>query len=528
MVKPGITAPPGAGKRAICTLRRSWRRTGIVVGLAGVLPALAAVPQAVAGDAPAGAKAIAALIVPTSDFSKPEPGESRPGGDATSRKSTDTTNAFSNSSGNMPFEKELDFKVGDGIFKKTWVSAPSSTTSSDGLGPLYNSRSCQSCHLKDGRGHPPAANFPGDEAISMFLRLSIPPETEAQKAALAAHKINVVPEPTYGTQLQNLAIQGQDAEGKMHIDYEDVAVTLAGGDVVHLRKPTYSIDRLAYGPLHKGTMLSPRVAPPMIGLGLVEVVPEEEILQFADPDDRDGDGISGRPNRVWSLESGAVMLGRFGWKAGVPSIRQQAAAAFAGDVGISTTLVHKPAGDCTQPQTACRQAPNGEDPRHDDAEASNQMLDLVAFYSRNVAVPRRRNADAPQVLEGKKLFHEIGCAACHRPKLMTGKAPAGEEHLSHQLIWPYSDFLLHDMGPGLADGRPEGVARGGEWRTSPLWGTGLTRTVSGHEFLLHDGRARGVEEAILWHGGEAQKARDAYAALARAERERLIAFVNSL
>ena len=513
MVKPATTTPACHGDPAIHASCRRRLRGVLVAGAAGLLSMLAVAGHAVAGDAGLDQAAIMALLAPTSDFSRPEAGEDHPGGDATSRKSTDTTNAFSNSSGNMAFEKELDFKVGDGIFKRTWVSAPSSTTSGDGLGPLFNSRSCQSCHLKDGRGHPPAANFPAEEAISMFLRLSIPPETDAQKADLAAHKINVVPEPTYGTQLQNLSIQGLDAEGKMHMEFTDVPVTLAGGDVVHLRKPSYSIDHLAYGPLHKDTMISPRLTPQMIGLGLVEAVPAAEILQYADPDDANGDGISGRPNLVWSLEKGAVTIGRFGWKAGTPSIRQQAASAFAGDIGISTSLVHAPSGDCTKRQARCIAAPNGEDAHHDNAEASDQMLDLLTFYAHNLAVPRRRNPAAPEVLAGKKLFYAIGCAGCHRPKLMTGEAPAGEDHLAHQLIWPYSDFLLHDMGPDLADGRPEGVASGREWRTAPLWGIGLTATVSGHEFMLHDGRARGVEEAILWHGGEAQKARDAYAAL---------------
>lgn len=479
-------------------------------------------------DGTAFSATLAQLLQPARDFSAPEPGENLPAGEATSRKSFDNANAFSNSSGNMPFEKELDFKVGNGIFKKTWVSAPASTQSSDGLGPLFNSRSCQSCHLKDGRGHPPAANFPEDEAISMFLRLSIPPQNDEQKALIAAHRIDVVPEPTYGTQLQNLAIQGFDAEGKMHITYEEVPVELAGGEVVHLRKPTYSIDRLAYGPLHPDTMLSPRVAPQMIGLGLVEAVPAEQILAYADPEDRDGDGISGRANVVWSLEEQRPMLGRFGWKAGVPTIRQQAASAFAGDIGISTPLVRQPAGDCTPVQKRCLEAPNGNSARSDGAEASNQMLDLVAFYSRNLAVPPRRNADHPDILAGKKLFYEIGCASCHRPKLMTGEVRGSDAHLSHQLIWPYSDFLLHDMGEGLADNRPEGEATGREWRTAPLWGIGLTATVSGHEFLLHDGRARGVKEAILWHDGEAKAARDAFAALSREEREKLIAFVNSL
>ncbi|MDA7947505.1 MAG: c-type cytochrome [Hyphomicrobiaceae bacterium] len=462
----------------------------------------------------------------TQDFSRPEPGEEFPGGGATSRKSVKNANAFSHSSGNMPFRKELDFKVGNGIFRKLWVSPPASTKSSDGLGPLFNARSCQRCHLKDGRGHPPEANFPDDDATSMFLRLSVPPQTDVERALLAARKINVVPEPTYGSQLQEFAIQGHSAEGKMRIDYADVPYTFPDGEKVTLRKPRYAVDKAAYGSLHKDVMLSPRVANQMIGLGLLEAIPEKHIRALADPQDRNGDGISGRPNEVWSIAEDRPALGRFGWKAGAPSVRQQSAEAFAGDIGISTPLVRKSAGDCTDDQTDCVTAPNG-DSKKDGVEAGKKFLDLVTFYSQNLAVPRRRDPANRDVLAGKKLFYNAGCAACHRPKFVTGISP-GQPHLSRQIIWPYTDMLLHDMGEGLADNRPEGVADGREWRTAPLWGIGLTPTVNGHSFYLHDGRARNLTEAILWHDGEARSARDAFAALSKEDRDRLIAFVKSL
>jgi len=462
----------------------------------------------------------------TQDFSKLEPDEEFPGGKATSRKSIDNANAFSNSSGNMPFRKELDFKVGNGIFRKLWVSPPSSTTSSDGLGPIFNARSCQRCHLKDGRGHPPQANFPDDDATSMFLRLSIPPETDEQRALLAARKITVVPEPTYGGQLQDFAIQGHAGEGKMHIEYTDVPFMFPDGEKVMLRNPSYSVDRLGYGALHSKTMLSPRVANQMIGLGLLEAIPKEQIRALADPDDKDGDGVSGRPNEVWSHVQGKPGLGRFGWKAGNPTVRQQSAEAFAGDVGISNPLVRKSAGDCTEKQTECLNAPNG-DSKKEGVEAGQKFLDLVTFYSQNLAVPRRRNPANPETLAGKKLFYDSGCAACHQPKFVTGEMP-DQPHLSNQLIWPYTDLLLHDMGKGLADNRPEGVANGREWRTAPLWGIGLTPTVNGHSFYLHDGRARSLKEAILWHDGEARSARDAFASLSKEDRDRLLAFVKSL
>ncbi|WP_334146135.1 di-heme oxidoreductase family protein [Hyphomicrobium sp.] len=456
-----------------------------------------------------------------------EPGEDMPGGAATSRENVTDRDAFSHFSHGIGFEGEARFKVGNAIFRKLWVAAPSSTKASDGLGPLYNARGCQNCHLKDGRGRPPLANWPDETAVSMFLRLSIPPETDEQKRLLAERRVNTIPDPVYGEQLQNIAIQGHDGEGQMHIAYSDVPVTLAGGETVTLREPAYSVTDLKYGPLSPHVMLSPRIAPPMIGLGLVEAIPEADIRARADPDDADGDGISGRVNEVWSLSQDKVMLGRFGWKAGVPTILDQSAAAAAGDMGLSTPLVPKPSGDCTDAQTACLAAPNGNSERAGGFELPGDLLDLVSFYSHNLAVPARRGASDATVLKGKALFHASGCAACHTPSFMTGDAP-GQPHLSRQKIWPYSDFLLHDMGEGLADGRPEGDADGREWRTAPLWGVGLTKTVSDHTFLLHDGRARNVEEAILWHGGEAQGARDAYAALSAEERAALVAFVNSL
>lgn len=454
-----------------------------------------------------------------------EPGEDKPGGAATSRASTDNRNAFSQFSGNMSFSQEFDFKIGNAIFRKTWVSSPSSTKSSDGLGPLYNARSCQGCHLKDGRGHPPSANWPEDTAVSMFLRLSIPPETEEQRQALASSRVNVIGEPTYGGQLQNFGIQGHRGEGQMSIDHADVNVTLAGGEIVTLRKPTYTVKELGYGPMHPKVMLSPRVAPPMIGLGLLEAIPERDIVAREDPDDKDGDGISGRAQRVWSLEAKSVALGRFGWKGGTPSVAQQSAEAFAGDIGIATSLVPRLSGDCTSAQDQCVSAPNGGD--KNGREIPDSMFRLVVFYSQNLAVPARRNADSADVLAGKRIFHDAGCASCHHPSYTTGTS-AGSPHLANQKIWPYTDLLLHDMGEGLADNRPEGQATGHEWKTAPLWGIGLTETVSGHTYLLHDGRARNVKEAILWHGGEAKAARDLFSNLPKADRERLIAFVNSL
>ncbi|MEM9974087.1 MAG: di-heme oxidoredictase family protein [Pseudomonadota bacterium] len=465
---------------------------------------------------------IAGVTAPTADFSGPEAFEANSAGAATVRPSA-TTSAFSAASGNISFERELDFKVGNGLFKKLWVSSPSSTLASDGLGPLFNARSCQRCHLKDGRGHPPEG--PDDSRVSMLVRLSIP-DTAGGPKEIAGY-LATRPEPTYGSQLHDLGIAGMPVEGQFDIDYEEISVALSEGEIAHLRKPTYSLSELSYGALHPDTMFSPRVAQQMIGLGLLDAIPVEDILANADPDDRDGDGISGRPNIVMSQQFARPMLGRFGHKAGQPSLHEQTAAAFSGDIGISSTLFPAVYGDCTEYQERCRIAPDGRTAHHDNAEIGNEALDLVTFYAANLGVPARRDVDDPQVLQGKAVFYETGCTACHTPKFVTHRLEDRPEQ-SFQLIWPYTDLLLHDMGPGLADNRPEGRANGREWRTPPLWGIGLTHQVSGHTYFLHDGRARSLLEAVLWHGGEAQDQRDAVIAMPKADRAALIRFLESL
>ncbi|MDX2257808.1 MAG: di-heme oxidoredictase family protein [Hyphomicrobiaceae bacterium] len=447
-----------------------------------------------------------------------------PGGTATTRGSVDSRDAFSRASHGIGLSGEARFKLGNAVFRKLWVSAPASTKSSDGLGPLYNARGCQNCHLKDGRGRPPE---PGESAVSMVVRLSVPPGTPQEIARLAAGDIAALPEPTYGGQLQTFAIQGFAAEGRVAITYVEEPFTFPDGTVVHLRRPHLSIADPAYGSLHPGAMLSARIAPPMIGLGLIEAIPEADIRARADPDDRDGDGISGRVAEVWDHGAKRLALGRFGWKAGQPTLRQQSADAFLNDMGLSTSLFPVAWGDCTTAQPACLAAPDGNSPGPGDPEVGDQLLDLVTFYAQNLAVPLRRGAETPEVVRGRDVFAATGCAACHVPGHVTGTVE-GQPHLSGQRIWPYTDLLLHDMGDDLADGRPEGSASGREWRTPPLWGIGLTETVNGHTYFLHDGRARSVEEAILWHGGEAEAARDRYARLPRADRAALLAFVASL
>ncbi|WP_407945134.1 di-heme oxidoreductase family protein [Oryzicola mucosus] len=466
---------------------------------------------------------VEAITKPATDFSAPEQFELMQGGAGTSKKRVNQ-DAFSQFSSNLTFEEEGTFKLGNGLFRKLWVSSPSSTQASDGLGPLFNARACQSCHLKDGRGHPPENTA---DATSMFLRLARAAESEEEKRLVAEHKALNFPDPVYGNQLQDLAVPGLTGEGRMKIAYEEIPVTLGDGTSVSLRKPNYSVTDLGYGPLDPRTTLSPRVTPQMIGLGLVEQIHPADILANADPDDANGDGISGKPSVVRDVPTGELILGRFGWKAQTPSIRQQTADAFAGDIGISTPEVPNHWGDCTDRQTACKAMPIGVQERLGPVEAPDPIMELVSFYSRNLAVPARRDMGKTAVLRGKQMFYEAGCASCHTPKYVT-RRDAPNKAQAFQLIWPYSDFLLHDMGEGLADGQPVGVASGSEWRTAPLWGIGLTQRVNGHTFFLHDGRARNLTEAILWHGGEAQAARDKFADMASQDREALVKFLESL
>lgn len=478
---------------------------------------LAVVPRT-----PAETERIQAILAPPADFDTPEPFEDRPAGAATVR-ARNSADAFSQSSATMPFAQEMDFKLGNALFRKTWVASPASTLASDGLGPLYNARACQDCHLKDGRGHPPANA--DDARVSMFLRLSVPGGS-VPIGIPGWHPTD--PDPRYGTQLQDFATFGMPAEGRMHITWTESAVTLADGAVVMLRKPEFGIESSAYGPLSPDLMISARVAPQMIGLGLLEAIPAADIVAQADPDDADGDGISGRAQIVMSRAHGAPMLGRFGLKAGNATVLDQSADAFAGDMGLSNPLHPDPSGDCTPIQTACRAAPHGQEPGiRDGLEVDAASLDLVAHYARNLGVPARRAPGDPQVLRGKGIFHNLGCVGCHTPKHVTHRLLDRPEH-SFQLIWPYTDLLLHDMGPDLADNRPEGRADGREWRTPPLWGIGLTQAVSGHTQFLHDGRARNLLEALLWHGGEAEPARDGVLILPTADRDALIAFLESL
>jgi CxxC motif-containing protein (DUF1111 family) len=441
------------------------------------------------------------------DASLYEPGEEFAGGDTTVFETG--TQAFSLAARNLKGARRDDFFVGNAFFKRNWVTAPSSTTGLDGLGPTFNAPACASCHFLDGRGAPPQE--PGEAFLGLLVRLSVPGQDEHG---------GPLDEPSYGGQFNHHAVLGVPAEGGSHVTYTEMPGTFDDGTQYSLRVPAYTFSDLAFGPMASDVMLSPRTANAMIGLGLLEAVDEAALLAYADEDDADGDGISGRANRVWDPKTQSTVLGRLGWKANQAGMEQQVTGAFLGDIGITSPL--HPVQNCPAAQTSCTAAMTGGDP-----EADQETIDEVTYYSRLLAVPARRDFKADDVLRGKRLFGDAGCTSCHVPKYVTGEF-AGLPELSHQTIFPYSDMLLHDMGDELADHRPDFLATGTEWRTPPLWGLGLVHVVNGHTNFLHDGRARDVSEAILWHGGEARASRDAYRAMSKDERAALLRFVESL
>lgn len=425
-------------------------------------------------------------------------------------------NAFSRPARNLSILRRDNFFIGNAFFKQPWVIAPASTSARDGLGSLFNANTCQGCHVKDGRGRPPLKR--GESFQSILVRLSIPATTPAQQAQLK--KFGAIPEPNYGDQLQPNGIPGVKGEATPHLSYQTIGGQFNDGTGYTLLKPKLRLLELNYGELHKDVQTSLRVAPKMPGLGLLQAIPEADILALADPEDTNNDGISGRPNRVWDITREETVLGRFGWKASQPSVAQQSAGAFTGDMGLTSAMF--PTEACTATQLKCQQAPSGGKP-----EVSSAIMNAVVFYTSTLAVPARRNIQDQQVLHGERLFHRAGCASCHVTGFQTGKVD-GFPELSNQLIHPYTDLLLHDMGEGLADNHPGFIAEGHEWRTAPLWGIGLVKTVNGHTRFLHDGRARNLMEAVLWHGGEAEQAKQSVLAMDKTERDALIDFLESL
>ncbi|WP_405411952.1 di-heme oxidoredictase family protein [Maribacter sp. Asnod1-A12] len=434
-----------------------------------------------------------------------EEGEELSGGTTTSTNFS--AEAFGFASPDLTFDERVTFGVGNSLFNQSWVTAPASTTARDGLGPFFNSRNCSGCHFKDGRGRPPA--FDGEFSHGLLIRLGLL-ETDATGSNIG--------DPVYGTQFQDNSILSVDNEGTLIVTYTPLTETYDDGTQVSLQNPEYSFTGLGFGELNSLTRLSPRVANQMIGLGLLDAIPDATLLSYSDPNDADDDGISGRINMVYDVESNTMEIGRFGWKANQPNIKQQVAAAFAGDLGITSSLF--PDENCPTPLD-CDDYPNGGTP-----EIEDENLEKVAFYAASLSVPARRDVDDEDVLEGKSLFASAECIKCHIPKIETGSYEIIA--LANQTIRPYTDLLLHDMGDGLADGLQDFDANGNEWRTPPLWGIGLIETVNGHTNLLHDGRARNIEEAILWHGGEAQASKENFKSFSAEERSKLIQFLNTL
>jgi len=452
--------------------------------------------------------AAAALAAPASD-----PSAEKTGGETTVFATG--RNAFSFPAANLSDPERTRFVIGNSFFKRNWVQAPASTKARDGLGPHFIARSCGGCHVNDGRGEPPK---PGEQPVSLLLRLSIP--------GVGAHG-GIKPEPTYGDQFNNFAVQGVKPEGKVDIRHEEVKGSFADGTAYTLAQPVYAFRELGYGPMAKDVLVSPRVAPQIIGVGLLEAIPESEILKNAADQAALKGAIQGMPNRVWDAPTGKPMLGRFGWKANVATVAHQTAGAFNGDIGITSPVF--PDEGCTAAQKDCQAAPRGSQGKAPEIDA--KTLGDVVFYQATLAPPAARKIGDKTVGHGRNLFAQAQCAVCHRPSYVTGPAPnpdLSSAAVVGQRIHPYTDLLLHDMGDGLADGRPDGQANGRQWKTPPLWGVGLIRDVNGHSRLLHDGRARGVLEAILWHGGEAQASRDAVLKMNKAEREALVGFVESL
>jgi CxxC motif-containing protein (DUF1111 family) len=402
--------------------------------------------------------------------------------------------AFSTPASNLSgdnLQKHLD---GDAAFEATFVTAPAPIN--PGLGPIYNDVSCVGCHTLDGRGDKPTV-----------FRISIP-GMDVNNGPLAV--------PGFGDQLQNKAVFATVPEGDVIITYVEVPFYFPDGELVYLRKPTYQLID-PYITLPENVLLSVRVAPPVFGLGLLEAIDVNSILAYADEYDSNGDGVSGKPNYVYDYVSGTSQLGRFGWKANQPHLDQQTAAAFNGDMGVTTPLF----------PTENSEGQLQHDGLSDDYEINAEQLDVVSFYVKTLAVPAPRNLENTVVMEGKMHFFKAGCNSCHVQSYITGVVP-GIPELSNQKIYPYTDLLLHDMGEGLADNRPDYLASGTEWKTRPLWGIGLTLVANGHTVFLHDGRARNLTEAILWHGGEAEHAKQYFVQLNKDERKKLITFLEAL
>jgi len=446
---------------------------------------------------------VAFLLLACKESSPPtnasiDPDEAYSGGSTTSFDAT--SRAFTFPLANITATSLAAHRAGDAVFEGTFVTPPALVNG--GLGPIYNNTSCKSCHNNDGRARPPLAT---EQFGGLLFRVSA-----------SGSDVNGGPIPLtgFGLQIQTHAVVSTVPEMSISISYVEIPDAFADGQVYSLQKPTYTMVN-PYIPVPAGAMISPRIANANFGLGLLEAVPEQTILGYADENDVNGDGISGKANYVYDQSQDKVVLGRFGWKASQPTLIQQAAAAANGDMGITSPYFPD---ESSKGQLQ-------DVPAH-DPEISSDQLDAIKVYLQTLAPPARRNVTDETVLRGKALFIQAQCSACHIPKMQTGSDELSE--LSNQTIRPYTDLLLHDMGDGLADGRPDFKASGSEWRTAPLWGIGLVQIVNGHTNFLHDGRARSLMEAVLWHSGEAEQAKQNVKKMNSDDRNALIKFLESL
>ena len=393
------------------------------------------------------------------------------------------------------------------------LSRPGPAGSEWGLGPTFLATSCVSCHVQAGRGNTIDAG--GAVLLQQSLRLSVPGED--------AHG-GPKPDPQYGLQIQSFdTVQRKDpkaraGEGEVYVDWKTSTFKFADGSTVELRKPVIRVENLNFGPLAEGVMTSLRNTQAMFGLGYLEAVSESDILALAAL--QKSQGLNGRPNYVRDDINDKIAIGRFAWKANQPSLKQQIASAYHADIGITSALY--PVQNCTSVQKDCLAAKVSS-----KVELREELWESISFWVSALDAPAPRGIDQPAVKRGEQLFAAAKCSQCHVPQLRTGTVdvlPA----LSNRVIRPYTDMLLHDMGPGLADGRPDFKAGGADWRTAPLWGIGMSKQVNGSTSFLHDGRARNLTEAIVWHDGEAANSRNYFSQLSSEERNDLIAFLNAL
>ncbi len=401
------------------------------------------------------------------------------------------------------------FILGRSFFRIPWVESPSATTARDGLGPLFNANTCISCHFLNGRGVLYTKN--NELSRSLVVRLSIS-SNNSNLHQEESYKNGFVKEPVYGAQLAINSIYGVKYEGKPSLEFNNVKVTFFDGEEAILLKPKYSLKELNYGKLNKNAIISFRLAPTLMGMGLIELISDEAILANEDIEDKNNDGISGKANRVYSVLTKKIELGRYSWKASSATVLEQIAKALHNDMGLTTFLYSYE--NCTKKQKKCNEAIVTNKYQFDVTE---DRLKAIEYYLTHLKI--YKPTEDKNFKKGLKLFRSIGCASCH---ITSFETKIGE-------IRPYSDFLLHDMGEELADGRVEFQATGNEFRTAPLWGLALHEKINNEKpRLLHDGRARSFQEAILWHGGEATSAKLNYMNLSKEKREKLIKFLGTL